>query len=821
MSAGPDATSRLALAPGELRRRVDPASLPFETTEKVGPLSGTIGQPRALEALEFGVKIGSPGYNVFVSGLPGSGRESTVRDHLQSVAAKRPAPDDWVYVHDFDEPDRPLAIRFPAGMGRELAADMDEFVRQARQAIPRAFESEEYARRRERGLAELTQLRDALTGGLDEFARSLGFAVQVTPVGIMSVPVKDGHPLGPEEIDALSAEDRRDLERRGRAVADRLQEALRELRQIDKAAAEQLRRVNEEVALYAVGPLVEELREKYGLAPGVLGWLRRLEEDLLRHLGDFKPEEADEEEGLSVAGRLLSREDHLSRYRVNVIVDHADSVGAPVIVERNASYYSLIGRVDYRAAFGAMVTDFQQIRAGALHRANGGFLVLHAIDVLREPLTWEALKRALRTREIRIENLSEHFSFVPTSTLRPKPVPLDLRVVLVGSPVIYQLLCALDEDFRELFKVKAEFAPDMQWDADALLGYASFIRRTIDENELRHFDRSAVAHVIEYGARLRESQRKLSTRLLDVSNLVTEASYWAGEAGRDLVTADDVQTAIDHREYRSNLLEERTREAITEGTLMIDVSESHIGQVNGLSVIDLGDHSFGRPARVTARVAPGRGDVTSIDRESDLSGPIHSKGVLIVTGYLSQQYALQWPLALRATLTFEQTYEEIDGDSASSTELYALLSALAELPVAQGIAVTGSVNQHGEVQAIGGVNQKIEGFFETCRARGLTGGQGVIIPRANVPHLMLKKEVVEAVEAGTFSVIAVSSIDEGIEVLTGVAAGERDADGAYPEGTVHRLVEERLAAFAERLQEFGAAGDQGQDPPGRKDPSAS
>ncbi len=515
-----------------------------------------------------------------------------------------------------------------------------------------------------------------------------------------------------------------------------------------------------------------------------------MQEDLLDHLDEFRETE---EAGLPALLGLGRRPGDLARYRVNVFVGNGGASGAPVVVERNPTYYNLLGRIQYRAAFGSMVTDFREIKAGALHRANGGFLVLEILDVLRHPFTWDALKRALRGREVRIENLAEEYSPVPTATLRPEPIPLDAKVVLIGSPLLYHLLYQLDEDFRELFKVKADFAPDMEWSEEHFGSYAAFVSRWVRTAGLRHFDRAAVARLIEYGARLREDQRKLSTRLLDISDAVSEASFWAGKAGRELVLAEDVDRAIAKREYRSSLLEERIRELIADGTIMIDVEGAREGQVNGISVLDLGDYSFGKPSRVTARVSLGRGRVQSIEREIELSGPIHSKGFLILSGYLAGKYAQERPLALGATITFEQSYDEVEGDSASSTELYALLSALAGLPLKQGIAVTGSVNQHGEVQAVGGVTRKIEGFYAACKVKGLTGEQGVIVPAANVPNLMLSDEVVEAVRAGTFHVWAVHTIDEGIELLTGVPADD-----------VHARVEERLSGYAELAREFGA-----------------
>lgn len=730
--------------------------------------------------------------------------KSTVRDYLERAAHDRPRPDDWVYVHNVQDPDRPRALRLPAGQGCRLQRDMERFLEAATKQIPRAFDDEEYQRRQSAALAELERRRQETTEELERFAAGHGYALQSTPMGIVTAPVADGRPLTPQELEQLSAEKREELEREGEEVKEHAEETLRELRRLEKEAAERTREVDREVAGLVIGPLIGELHERYRDLPEVLHFLDEVAEDVPQHLPDFRPQQAEGPAALLAGLEEARRGDHLGRYEVNVLIDGSKLEGAPIVVERNPAYYNLIGRVDYRATLGAMTTDFRQIKPGALHRANGGFLLVHLLDLLRQPFAYEALKRCLRSREIRIENLGEQYSPVPTATLRPEPIELDAKVVLVGPPLLYHLLYALDEDFRELFKVKVDFAPDMEWSEDQIGNYAAFVSRCVRTAGLRHFDRSAVARVVEHGSRVREHQGKLSTRLLEISDLVAEASFWAEGAGRELVTAEDVDRAVAEKDFRSNLLEERIRELIGEGTLLIDVAGERTGQVNGLSIADLGDYRFGRPTRVTARVALGRGAVQSIDREIELSGPIHSKGVLILSGYLAEKYAQEWPLALAATITFEQSYEEVEGDSASSTELYALLSALSGLPLRQGVAVTGSVNQHGELQAVGGVTRKIEGFFAVCQAAGLTGEQGVIIPAANARHLMLADEVVDAVVAGDFHVWAVRTIDEGIELLTGHPAGEREEDGSYPEGSVHRLVEDRLRGYAERLREFAS-----------------
>jgi predicted ATP-dependent protease len=797
-------SEQLAVAPEQLRRRVDPAKLPL-TSADVTPLEGTIGQPRAIDAIAFGLEISSPGYNLFVAGSAGSGRESTILGFLQRFAPTRPAPSDWVYIYNFDQPDRPNAIRLPQGRGRKFAADIDGFLQAAQRDIPRAFESEDYERRRREALSELSQRRDALFNQLQSYARDQGFAIEITPTGIVTVPISQGKPLSDEEFQRLSDELRQEMEQRGHEIQERIADTLRQVRQMQKVATERVRQLDHDVALFAVGPHLDELRESYSDQPEVLTYLDQVQSDLPEHLDDFRTGESEAQQQALLGGLPgRQREEHLARYSVNLFVDNDEHKGAPVIVERNPTYYNLTGRIDYRSTFGAMVTDFRQVKPGALQRANGGFLVLHVLDVMSTPFAWDALKRSLICGEVTIENLGEQNTALPTERLRPEPIPLDVKVILLGSPEVYYLLYRVDPDFQQLFKVKADFAPDMDWNDEHLNSYAAFISRRVREEGLRHFDRSAMAHVIEYGARLREDQRKLSSRLRDIADVVSEANYWAGKAGHDIVQAADVDQAIARWKYRSNLIEERMQEMIDNGTIMIDTAGARAAQVNGMAVIDLGGYAFGRPSRITARVSPGRGSVQSIEREIELSGPIHSKGFLILSGYLAGQYSQQYPLSLSATITFEQSYDEVEGDSASSTELYAILSALAGLPLHQGIGVTGSVNQHGEIQAVGGVTPKIEGFFAVCKAKGLTGEQGIIIPAANVPNLVLDEEVIDAVQAGKFHIWAVRTVDEGIELLTGQPAGQRDPDGQYPEGTVHRLVEERLREYAERLRSFMA-----------------
>jgi lon-related putative ATP-dependent protease len=795
----------LAVPAEKLRRRCDPAGLPFKSTEEVAPLQGTVGQERAVNAIEFGVEIDSGGFNVFISGPPGSGRSTTAHSYLEHAARGQAVPYDWVYVHNFSDPYHPRAIRLPAGDGCRLSRGMEEMVESARREIPRAFESEDYERRRNDILTQLHQHQQSLYSRIQEAAKAQGFSIEMAPSGILTIPLVDDHPLSTEEYENLPQETKADLERRGEGLRDQLEQALHEGRQLEKESAEKLRQLEREVALFAVGHLFDELRESYSQYPGLTEYLKEVQDDIPEHLDDFRSNQP--QDALPPALAELqgsSREDHLSRYKVNVFVDNSDTRGAPVVQEPNPTYYNLMGRLEYQARFGAMTTDFRQIKAGALQRANGGYLLLDALDVLTSPLAWDALKKALETGQARIENIGDQYSPIPAATLRPEPIPLRCKVVMVGNPEIYYLLYHLDEDFRKLFKVKADFGPDMERTEPHILRYAGFISRQVRERGLRHFDRTGIARLVDYGSRLVEDQNRLTTRLADVADMVVEASYWAGKNGHSLVTAEDVDAAVEQKKYRSNQIEERVRQYIEDGTIMIDTEGTRAGQVNGLSVADLGDYSFGRPSRITARVSLGGQGVVNIEREIKLSGAIHSKGVLILAGYLSGRYAQDYPLALSATLTFEQMYGEVDGDSASSTELYALFSALSGLSLKQGIAVTGSVNQNGQTQAVGGVTEKVEGFYLVCKTKGFTGEQGVILPASNVKNLMLKEEVIQAVQDGRFHLWAVNDVDQGIELLTGVPAGERKEDGSYPEGTVHYLVDAQLRRYAQLLREFGA-----------------
>ncbi|MBI2954038.1 MAG: AAA family ATPase [Chloroflexi bacterium] len=791
----------LELPPEKLRNLMDPAALDFDNTQSVEPLVGTTGQARAVDAIDFGLNIKTYGYNLFVAGPTGTGRNTTIRAYVENAAKNGSVPPDWCYVFNFRDPYRPSAISLPPGQGEMLAKDMDGFLETAKREIPRAFESENYEQRKREIQRELDAKREAISNELQQHAREQGFAIEATPIGIVTVPVINGKPLSREEFDSLPEQAKRVIQERSEKIEEEIRNALARSRKLEKDANERIRDLDKEVALFAVGHLLEFLMEKYRAFPKVEDYLAQVQEDMIEHIDDFR---APEKEAVQIPGLdHIKRDSTFDRYKVNVIINNKDARGAPVIVEHNPTYYNLFGRIDYRARLGALFTDFNMIKPGDIHRANGGYLILQARDVLLSLLSWDMLKRTLRSREAHIENIGEQYSPFPSATLRPEPIPIDVKVIIVGQPMIYHLLYDYDDDFRKLFKVRVDFDTEMPRTPENIHNYGAFISARCREAGLKHFDRTGVAKVVEYGSRLLEHQGKLSTRFLDIADIVTEASYWASRDNSAYVSARHVEEAIGHKEYRSNLIEQKVHELIAEGTLLISTEGAVPGQVNGLYILDLGDYYFGRPTRITARTSLGSAGMVNIERETKLSGRIHNKGFLILSSYLSEKFAQEKPLTLSAAVTFEQTYDEIEGDSASSTELYCLLSSLSGVPMRQNLAVTGSVNQRGEIQPVGGVTRKIEGFFDTCVTKGLTGDQGVLIPAANVKNLMLRDDVVNAVTQGKFHIYAVRTVDEGIEILTGLPSGMQKPDGTWEEGTVYYLVDKKLKQYADRAKEFG------------------
>jgi lon-related putative ATP-dependent protease len=794
------------LPPEALCTRCDPGQFTFDSTADLADLAEVLGQTRAIEALRFGIGIRRNGYNLFVLGDAGTGRHTVVRQFLTDKAALAPVPSDWCYVNNFTDSHKPHVLQLPPGTGRKLRNDMEQLMSDLRVAIPAVFESDEYRARRHELEEALKEQHEQAFEALRQQAETHDVTLIRTPTGMAFAPTRKGEVMSPEDFEKLPDSEKQRIEAVTATLEEQLTKLIHQISQWRREGQQRIRALDREVTMSAVGHLIDEFKKAYADLPSILGYFDTIQQAVIDNADDFRHTEDGQE--LNILGIALPRPGSamaLRRYQVNVFIDHSATHGAPVIYEDNPTYPALTGRVEHIAQMGTLVTDFMLIKPGALHRANGGYLILDARKVLMQPFAWEGLKRALSSRESRIESLGQALSLVSTVSIEPEPIALDLKVVLIGEPLLYYLLSAYDPDFTELFKVAVDFGHDMSRQGQANELYARLIATLARRDSLLALDRGAVARVIEYAARLVEDSEKLSVRLHDIADLLREADHWARDAGRAMITMVDVERANDARIFRMDRLRERLHEEIQRGTLLIDTGGVHVGQVNGLAIVDLGNFAFGHPSRITANVRLGKGEVIDILREAELAGPIHSKGVMILSGFLGARYAHERPLALSASLVFEQTYGEVEGDSASSAELYALLSALADAPIRQSLAVTGSVNQHGEIQAIGGVNEKIEGFFDVCKTRGLNGEHGVLIPAANVKHLMLRHDVIEAVRAGQFHVYPVNTIDEGIELLTGIPAGARDGQGLFPEGSLNQRVEMKLLAYAELVRLYGAA----------------
>lgn len=789
----------------QLRWVCDPAQFDFTSTESLPMLSKIIGQERALRAISFGIDIKTPGYHMYALGPARTGKTTTVKKFLDREASTRPIPQDWLYVNNFEDPDKPHAIHLPAGVGCKLQTDMDKLVDELKNVIPRIFESAEYGKQQEQLGEELQKRNQELIEETNNYAQKKGFAILQTPQGLIIAPMRNGNVLTPEQIDQLDEENKAKIQQTEQEIQIKIRDTMHGIQQLQREARERQNTLDRETLAFAVGHLLDDLRERYARYEAIVKLLDEIRKDILENVSAFKQigqieqMKAEQTPMAAILGRQMPSFD---QYKVNLIVNNCGTTGAPVILARNPSYHNLIGRIEHQGEFGTLVTNFNMIKAGLLHKANGGYLMLDVRDVLTKPLAWEGLKRALKNKVIEMESLAEAYGLFATRTLDPEPIPLDIKVVLIGDPYIYYLLYTLDPDFQEMFKVKVDFSQRMDRTPETSRQYAEFIGTVCKEENLKHFDPTGVAKVVEHGARQVSHQKKLDTRFGDIVDLVRQASYWATQGGHDLVNADDVMKAIEEKVYRSNQIQEILQEMIEEGTLLIDTGGDVPGQINGIAVLAVGDYAFGKPSRITARTHIGNKGVINIDREVELGGRIHNKGAMILAGYLGGRYATEVPLALSGTITFEQEYEEIEGDSASSAELYAMLSSLSGFPIRQDLACTGSVNQHGQVQAIGGVNEKIEGYFDVCRTIGLTGKQGVMIPVSNVKHLMLREDVVEAVKEGKFHIYPITTIDEGISLLTGKDAGERQADGTYPAGTVNGEVHRNLQAMAQKVKEF-------------------
>jgi predicted ATP-dependent protease len=792
----------LPLPPDKLYTHCDTAQFGFNTTAELEDFNEFIGQPRAASSLEFAVGVRRQGYNLYVMGPAGAGKHAMVRQFLSTCARGEPCPSDWAYVNNFKRPHQPLALELPAGRGSELREDMQRLIDELRIAVPAMFDSDEYRSRGEHIDAEFSERHEKAFGSLSEEAAVHNVTLLRTPSGFSLAPMKGGEVIAAEDFEKLPAQEKKRIEDAITMLQQKLERIIRTLMQWRKERAERIRQLNREMTLLAVGHLVDDIKSRYRELPRVLAYLDAVREDVIENDGDFRHTG----EAPPNMPAFLIAQPSFRRYQVNVVIDRNGRDGAPVVIEEHPTYQNLIGRMEHMSQFGTLTTDFTLIKPGALHRAAGGYLLLDAHKVLQQWGAWEGLKRALSTRSLRLESLAEMYSTVSTVTLEPEPIPLDVKVVLIGDRSLYYLLVQYDADFAKLFKVCADFEDEIERNGANAVLLARMIGATLRREKLLPFDRGAVARMIEHSSRNTGDAKKLSGNISMLVDLLGEVDYWARRAQRSSVTAEDVQQAIDARLHRSDRLREQVHEQIHRGTVMIDTSGARTGQINALSVYQFGNFAFAEPTRITATTRLGTGELIDVQREVELGGSIHSKGVLILSSFLAARYSGNRPHSLSASLVFEQTYGKIDGDSASLAELCALLSSLAEAPIRQSLAVTGSVNQLGQVQAIGAVNEKIEGYFDICRTRGLSGEQGVLIPSTNVEHLMLRHDVVAAAAAGKFHVYAVATVDEAITLLTGMPAGEPGVTAADSGATINGRVAKRLREFTALRQSFAGGG---------------
>ena len=781
----------------DLKKECDPAFFKFKTTRELDPFDGVIGQSRAIKAMEFGLNIDIKGYNIFIEGPTGIGKTIYARNKLSEIAKTKPVPDDWCYVYNFSNSNEPMAINLPAGLGREFTNDMNQFIETIKNEIKSAFNNQDFEKEKDAIQKDVEEKKIKLIDKLNKDAAKQGFEIKNTSSGIYFLPMINGKTLSEDEFNALDEKTKQDFEARSVAIQQETIETMKKIKEIEGKATDKMNSWQNNIALFAVTIQVNELRNKYKKFTKIQTFLKEVQKDILTNLNDFIEDEKPSNLPAQMQMAKNANGKPWDQYKVNLFVDNSELKGAPVILDSNPSFYNLFGKLEYENSFGMMKTDFTLIKPGLIHKANGGYLVLQVKDLLTNPILWDSFKRVLRTKLIYVDTLKDYqLNTVAIASVKPEPIPVNIKVVLVGPSNIYYHLLEADEDFRKLFKVKVEFDEEAPRTDSNMFKIAQFIHNFCEKEKAPHFNAGAVAKVIEYCSRMVENQAKLSTQLNDITELLGEACTWAKMEKAKVVTADYVKKAISERIERINKYDQRLVEMIQNGTIMIDTDGQKVGQINGLSVMHIGDYSFGKPAKITANTYVGKSGIVNIEREVELSGTSHSKGVMILSAYIGEKFAQEKPLSLSASLCFEQMYNGVDGDSASSTELYALLSSLSELPIKQSIAVTGSVNQKGEIQPIGGVTDKIEGFFTICKLRGLTGDQGILMPYQNIKNLNLNDEVIKAVKDGTFHIYAIKTVDEGIELLTGVPAGKKNKNGEYTVGTVNYLVNEKLKKYA-------------------------
>lgn len=780
-----------------LTKNLKESMIPFETTDDITELKSIIGQDRAIHALEFGLEMESSGYNIYVSGKSGTGRNTIIKDLVRKFAEKKPDPNDWCYVNNFENEDSPRILWFPRGRGREFKDDMNKFIINLKIAFKKQFTSKEFEEQRMDLINHVSELKRQLIEKLNREAEKKGLQVQATPTGFHTLVLKDGKPMKQEEFEQLSEKEKDELDDRIREIELKVTDTIRELVKLDNHLRESLEKLNRQVAKFLIRQHMEHLLAKYKDHEEVLRFFTEVEKDILKNIDYFIENDQSEEKKKSPDKSFAEK-----RYEVNVIVDNTNTIGAPVIYEPNPTYNNLFGRIEKKAFMGGFYTDFTMIKPGSIMRANGGYLLLDALHVLKNPFVYDALKRALKNKEIRLEDIAELYGITSTATLKPEPIPLSVKVILIGSRNIYTLLYQYDEDFTKIFKVRADFDDETRLDRSNVKKYAQFVKRVVTQENLLPFHKSALLKLIQYGNRLVDHQEKLSLSFNKIVSVIRESSFWAKKDGKDIVTEEYVKKAIEEHKFRHNLLEEKLQEYISDDVIRIQTSGECVGQINGLAVYHLGDYTFGKPHRISARTYIGSENIVDIERKARLGGKIHEKGVYILSGFFNSKFGEYIPLSFSASLTFEQSYGLIDGDSASSAELFALISSLADLPIRQNLAVTGSVNQMGEIQAIGGVNEKIEGFYQICKLKGLTGDQGVIIPRSNIKNLVLSDEILEAIASGKFHIYAIDTVEDGIKLLMKRPAGKRGKNGKFPPNSVYGRIEKKLIDFAKRAREF-------------------
>ena len=783
----------------QLKNNCFPDEFSFKTTADLEAWKGIIGQERAVKAFDFGLAVKMKGYNIYMAGPSGTGKTTYARYSAEKIAATESVPQDWCYVYNFQDPKKPIAISFEAGNGKYFKKDMEELVAIFKKELQKAFLSDEYEKQKGKIVHSIQEQQDILVGKMSAMAAEQDFQLKKTASGVCFLPIVNGEPFEEENYASLSEEQIKLIEAKTQYIQEKVTGFMREMNELEKACDIQVEELEHKVGVSAIGHYVSDFLEKYQSSDLIKTYILAVEEDVLDNLDKFVETEESEEEELSTLLPLLNRkpeEDIMQRYGVNLLIDHSETKGAPVVVTFNPTYTNLMGEIEYDSEFGNLTTDFMKIKAGLFHQANGGYLIVQAQDILTIPHAWEALRRVIKTKEIDMDSIRELLGITAAPTLKPDPIPAQLKVVMVGSEQFYELLNEADEEFDKFFKIRAEFDYEMPRTYENCFKIAQFIKGFVERERTLDFDVGAICAIIEYSSRLAERQDKLSTRFNYLSEILGEANTWARLENASIITAEQIQKTIYEKELRMKLYEEKLDEMMDDDVIMIDTEGAQIGQINGLAVLDMGNYAFGKPSRITATTYVGKSGIVNIEKEARLSGQTHDKGMQIITGYLGQIYAQEFPMSLSCRVCFEQNYNGIDGDSASSTELYCIISSLAELPISQELAVTGSVNQKGEIQAIGGVTHKIEGFFDLCKKRGLTGKQGVLLPVSNVKELVLKDEVVNAVKEGVFHIYPIAHIDEGIELLMGCEAGKKDESGMFPQNTVHGRVYEKLKMFA-------------------------